>query len=49
MGIALGDALSLFLVDSLLKAGVPANFAFIGFILLFLISGLLQHIVVDEL
>ena len=44
-----GDAIALLLVDALMKAGVESNYAFMGFILLLLLSGLLLHISVDEL
>ena len=43
-----GDVVSLLLVDALMKENIPANDAFVLFSVIFLLSGILQHVLVSE-
>ena len=44
----LGGLLGIMLVDQLIKTGMKENYTFLIYVLVFLLSGLLQHIFVEE-
>ena len=46
--LSIGDVLSLVMMDTFIKASVQANDAFVLFAVIFLVSGLLQHVSVGE-
>ena len=46
--LSIGDVLSLVVMDAFMKASVQANDAFVLFAVIFLVSGLLQHVSVGE-
>ena len=45
----LGDVVAVLLVQWLLQIGVPWNYAFMAFMVIFFVTALFQHIFIDEL
>ena len=45
----LGDVVGILMVQALLKAGVPWNYAFMAYMILFLATALLHHCFIDEI